>query len=93
MHRFIIGMAVAILALPARAFDQDLQDWTLVTVQGHVTENVRLYGELQPRLALDSGALDRLLVRGAIGYDLSSQVSLWAGYAWTPLFASGFKDE
>jgi hypothetical protein len=90
------SLVAALLAAapPARAADADLQSWTLLTAQGHVTGRVRLYGELQPRMALAPEAFfDRLLVRGAIGWDLRRDVTVWLGYAWTPTFPGGFRDE
>jgi hypothetical protein len=98
MHRLacLTALVAALLAaaLPARAADADLQAWTLLTAQGHVSERVRLYAELQPRVALSPGAFfDRLLVRGAVGWDLRRDVTVWLGYAWTPTFPGGFRDE
>jgi hypothetical protein len=82
----------------AQAVEQDEQSWTLLTAQGHPAEKVRLYGELQPRLTLPDLKVDRMLWRGAVGYDLSPSLSLWAGYGWTPLygdksFGGGFRNE
>jgi hypothetical protein len=37
--------------------------------------------------------MERLLVRPAIGIQLSPVVSIWAGYAWTPSFNPSFRDE
>ena len=84
---------LAAAPLPARA-EADLQAWTLLTLQGHMTSRSRLYAELQPRVALVPDAhLDRLLVRAALGWDLGREITVWLGYAWTPTFPAGFVDE
>jgi len=88
----------ALLALPCLAQDlrpaleHDAQSWTLLTAWGR-KERFRWYAEAQPRVSLTQGRFDRLLLRPAIGVQVSPDVSLWAGYAWTPLFNPGFRDE
>ena len=57
-----------------------------------------LYAEAQPRLADNVSQLERLLLRSAIGYNLSRNVSAYLGYAWTPTFVDtnyndSFRDE
>jgi hypothetical protein len=90
------ALIAALLLLPTTlpAAESDLQSWTLLTAQGHVAERVRLYAEVQPRLSLlPELGLDRLLLRGAAGYDLTPSVTLWLGYAFTPLFQPVFESE
>lgn len=75
----------------AHADDVDSQQWTLITAQKELTEKWRAYLEVQPRLGPDltggsPRGVERLLVRGAIGYRLTPKTSLWQGYAWTPQF-------
>ncbi len=90
---FAAALALAGTPTPALALDHDLQSWSLFIAQGYAAPKFRWYGEVQPRVGNDVSELDRLLVRGALGYQLTPAVSLWGGYAWTPLFAPEFKDE
>jgi hypothetical protein len=94
--RFLQGLTVAVAmfaAGPSRTADSDGQSWTLLAAQGHVAPKVRLFLEAQPRVALDEGRVDRLILRGAVGCDLSRHASLWLGYGWTPLVSPDFQDE
>ncbi len=85
---------LAVAPVAANAIDSDVQEWTLATAQGHVAPRMRLYGEVQPRLALTpETGIDRLLLRGAVGFDLLPNVAIWAGYAWTPTFQPSFAGE
>ena len=75
----------------ARADEVDGQQWTLVTAQKELSKKWRAYFEVQPRFGPDltggsRRGLERILVRGAIGYRLNPKVSVWQGYAWTPQF-------
>lgn len=78
---------------PAEAADTDWQDWTLFIVQGDFSKRWRGYFEVQPRLGDDMSRLERLIVRPAIGYRLRDNVSVWAGYGWTPLVSPDFDHE
>jgi hypothetical protein len=87
-------VALALLtSLTAQAAppEHDLQAWTLITAWARV-DRVRFFGEVQPRVSLTGGKFDRLLVRPAIGWQLTPEVSLWLGYVWTPTFGP-FRDE
>ena len=92
-----LGLALVLGAIgpasPARAADSDGQAWTMFAAQGHIARRVRLYLEAQPRMALDDVRLDRMLLRAAVGYDLSRHASLWLGNGWTPLVTPDFQDE
>lgn len=70
------------------AQQSDLQSWTLVTAQATVDSDKRwvLYGEAQPRIGDDISHIERLLLRSAVGYNVSNSATLYLGYAWTPTF-------
>jgi len=78
--------------------DQDLEQWSIVTLDAHVTPRIRIYTEAQPRIGDNISHMDRLLLRGAVGAQVTQSFSLWQGYAWTPSFetlrakADEFKD-
>jgi hypothetical protein len=48
--------------------------------------------EAQPRVGDDVSRLERLLIRPALGYNLSNSLSVFAGYAWTPTFMNAAYD-
>ncbi|HEU4407635.1 MAG TPA: DUF2490 domain-containing protein [Polyangiaceae bacterium] len=87
------AFALACAPAPALALDHDVQSWSLFFAQGYVVPKLRWYAEVQPRFGNDVSELDRLLVRPALGYQLTPALSLWAGYAWTPLFSPEFRNE
>jgi hypothetical protein len=71
--------------------EHDLQSWTLLTAWGR-KDRFRWYAEAQPRVSLTSGRFERLLLRPAVGLQVTPEVSLWLGYAWTPTFGP-YRDE
>jgi hypothetical protein len=73
--------------------EHDAQTWTLLVAQGRFTPELRGYAEVQPRIADSWTRFDRLLVRAALGWQVSPAVSLWIGYAWTPLISPRFIHE
>ena len=87
---FIGTVSVAISATAQTVTDERV--WWNVTVQEKAGTKSpwRWYFELQGRTRDGVDALDQLLVRPAVGYDLTNRSSLWAGYGYTPGFpASG----
>ena len=78
-------------SLPAPAAAQTISDervWWNVTFQERAgTESPwRWYVEIQGRHRDGVTDFDQLLVRPAVGYDLTSRSSLWAGYGYTPSY-------
>jgi hypothetical protein len=70
----------------AKDVENDLQQWTVVTLKKDLPHHFKLYIEAQPRTGQNITHIDRLLLRPALGYQLTPSVSLWQGYAWTPTF-------
>ena len=85
--KFLLALALAFFSNQASALDQDFQQWSMIVLQGNVTENWRGYLEIQPRWSGDTPSQDRLIIRPAAVYTLSSEVSLWAGYAAIETFS------
>ncbi|PAX09198.1 DUF2490 domain-containing protein [Sphingomonas lenta] len=83
MRRLAFALATS-AAFPAAAHaqEEDLQQWTLLAAQGPVSDKVVIYAELQPRFTDDVSRLGQLLIRPAIGYRLSSDVTAFLGYAY-----------
>ncbi|MBM3458593.1 MAG: DUF2490 domain-containing protein [Armatimonadetes bacterium] len=89
-------LALALLAGPgraARADDNDSQQWTLITVQKSLSPRWKLYFEVQPRHGSDVGGIELLVLRPAIGYQLTPKLSVWQGYGWTRLLTPRFVGE
>ncbi len=104
MGRFVglvllLWWGVAGCFTPAEATDNEFQQWNLVTLQlpvskvAPVSEKVKLYLEAQPRLGDELENLDTLLVRPAIGYQVTPHISIWQGYAWIPSFQPQLNQE
>jgi hypothetical protein len=88
-----LAFAFILLSLPmqhAHADDvyTDFQTWLLMTALVPVDQDKKFsfYGEVQPRIGDSSRYPERLLIRPAAVYNVSSSLSLYLGYAWTPLF-------
>jgi Protein of unknown function (DUF2490) len=82
--RCLAAAAVSALAMGAPAYAQqhDFQQWTQMTVQGAVKDNLLVYFELQPRLWDNAGRLGQLLVRPAVGYRITADTNVLLGYAY-----------
>lgn len=80
---FALALVSFCYAQNAHALEQDGQAWILTTASGPISGNWKGYMEVQPRLG-DNG--QALLIRPAVGYQLTPQWSVWQGYAWTPSF-------
>ncbi|MDZ4258182.1 MAG: DUF2490 domain-containing protein [Gemmatimonadales bacterium] len=74
--------------ITAAAQRQDVQAWSLLTANISLTDDARwfLYLETQARLGDDASRLERLLLRPALGRQLSDDVAVSLGYGWTPTF-------
>jgi hypothetical protein len=79
---------LAPLVSPIAAAETDGQFWSIFTAAGSFDKKApfRWQLEAQPRLGDNMQKLERLLLRPAVGYVLKPGISLWAGYAWAPLF-------
>jgi hypothetical protein len=68
----------------------DFQSWTLVAATVDIDPDKKFfaYMEVQPRIGDGISRLERLLIRPALGYNLSPNLALALGYAWTPTFSN-----
>ncbi len=73
--------------------DTDAQSWIQLLSQGKLTPQLRLWTEFQPRFGSGAGGLTTLMVRPAIGWQVTEDLSLWGGYAWTPLLKPTSRNE
>jgi hypothetical protein len=65
-------------------FSQDFRLWSPVFLTVKLPSSFLAYMEVQPRFADldDAGHIDQLLLRPALGYQLTDNLSIWQGYAW-----------
>jgi len=93
-----LGILITILLCsPLAAFSEreDAQFWNQYVVVGKIANDTSLFLEFQPRVGGDFESLSLFIARGAIGYHLNFNWSLWQGYGWVPTFTdnSGRNDE
>ena len=77
----LTGAATVLCIKVARAQDDDFQTWNMVTLNKSFDKDWRGYLEVQPRLGDDSSRPNALLLRGAVGYNIQRNISVWLGYA------------
>lgn len=78
----------AALPVTAAAQQHDVQSWSLLTANIALPGDNRwfIYLEAQARLGDDVSRMERLLLRPALGRQLSDDVAVSLGYAWTPTY-------
>jgi hypothetical protein len=79
---FALALATATFPATLAAQEQDLQQWTLLAVQGEVAPRVVVYAEVQPRFTDEVSGLGQLLIRPAIGYRINDELTAIVGYAY-----------
>ena len=93
MTRFLLAAALLVAAAPADAkSEHDLSSWTNVTVQGPIGDRFFWFAEAQPRVQQEVSHLDQLLLRGALGYKVTSRLTLYQGYLHVVLPIEGGAD-
>lgn len=95
MRRLAMSLALTLClaALPARAdTSSDEQLWVNLTAMGSVSGDLVYFAEWQPRMGDGVSRLDQMLLRGAVGWKLSSDVTLYQGYAHVVVPLEGRRD-
>ena len=83
----LLVVAGAMTPVSAQTIYDERTWWNITTQERARTESPwRWYVEVQGRMRDGVDALDQLLVRPAMGYDLTSRSSVWFGYGYTPGF-------
>lgn len=72
---------------------QDFRLWAPIYLTVPLSPSFMGYMDVTPRFGDDVSNLDQLLLRPAIGYKLTDQVSLWQGYAWVGNYQPTFVQE
>jgi len=60
----------------------DFRVWSPVYLNVKLPNRFLAYMEVNPRFGDDASSFDQLLLRPAIGYQLTEHLSLWQGYGW-----------
>jgi hypothetical protein len=77
-----VGCVVAEPAPASAQVQHDAQVWAQV-ISTLTLSDWRIHLEVQPRFSQDASELDHTLTRWALGRQLNSRMSVWAGHAWT----------
>lgn len=95
VQALLLGRVLMWTPHTALADSTDFQSWAFLSATATLDERNKWfsYTEVQPRLGDDSSRLERLIIRPALGYNLSQKVSLFLGYAWTPTFMNSSYQE
>ena len=78
------GLALLMLAAtPAAAqTTHDEQMWTNLTVQASLSGPLVFFAEVQPRIGDRADGLEQLLLRPAVGWQLSPRLTVYQGYGY-----------
>jgi len=104
----LLGLFVLLSQMPLMAladapnYTTDFETWQIGTVQGHITKRILGYFDTQTNeinLTNKKGNstpgthYGQILMRPAIGLQVTKGWSLWQGYGWTPNFQPQFRNE
>ena len=83
----------ATLCLAGSDLKQDFRLWAPVYLNFPIAGPVKGFLEANPRLSDDVSQIDQLLLRSAVGYQLTPTTSLWQGYAWVTNYEPNYTQE
>ena len=95
MRRLLPSLFSALFAaaMPANARTvQDEQFWLNLTAMGPISGKLVYFAEIQPRIGDGISRADQTLLRGALGWKLSSSVTVYQGYTHVMLPARDGRD-
>ncbi len=75
------------------ATEHDGQLWIPFYLTASLTDRVLGYFEVNPRFGDNVSEINQLLIRPALGYQLTPHFSLWQGYAWVTNYQPSFRGE
>jgi Protein of unknown function (DUF2490) len=73
--------------------NHDGQVWVPIYNRFTLSENFQGWFEVNPRFGDNMSEIDQLLIRPALGYQLTPNLSLWQGYGWITNYQPNFRDE
>ncbi len=80
--RIAAACSLALCGTPAAAQTrEDEQVWINVTAMGSIKDRLIYFAEVQPRVGDGVSRLEALLLRPAIGYQVTRRLALYMGYA------------
>lgn len=88
-----IFIIFAIFSLTTFSLEEDSQFWSQNIFQTPLVSKFNGYFELQPRIDMQASRMQRVLVRPAIYYSLTDELTVWLGYLWMPVFFPLRNDE
>lgn len=99
-HRTLLSLLLLASAPVARAgVEEDAQLWLAFTTIGRwpaaataEPSRLRYWLEAQARFDDDASRLQQDILRPGLGYDLTSRVTVWAGYGWFDTEPQGGRD-
>ena len=71
----------------------DGQFWIPFYNRAELSEKLRGWFEVNPRFGDNVSEIDQLLIRPALGYQLTPSLTVWQGYAWITNYQPRFRDE
>lgn len=78
----MLAGALMLCALPAAAqVNHDAAVWVNVTAIGSVKERLLYFAEVQPRATNDATQVSTVILRGALGWQVSDKLAVYQGYA------------
>ncbi len=75
------------------ATQHDGQLWFPFYLTAPLTDRVLGYFEVNPRYGGNISEIEQLILRPALGYQLTPTFSLWQGYAWVTNYQPSFREE
>lgn len=77
----------------ANAVENDLHDWNSLYITAPITEKIKFNLEETVRIGEKFRHLNQNVLRPALGYQLTKDLSIWQGYAWNPAFYPKYNNE
>ena len=71
---------------------EDEQVWLNLTAMGPVSGKLIFFAEIQPRFGNGASQADQTILRGAVGWKLSPELSIYQGYGHIVLPSQGGRD-
>ena len=91
--RAFLGACTLLTGAAAHAATaEDEQVWLNLTAMGQVNGDLIYFAEIQPRFGNGASQADQTLLRGAVGWKLSPELSVYQGYAHIVLPSQGGRD-
>lgn len=75
------------------ALTHDGQIWFPLYNRVGLSDKFRGWFEVNPRFGDNLSEIDQLLIRPALGYQLTAALAIWQGYAWITNYQPQFRDE